>query len=279
MPLVIDPTIPRFTRSELVDEMSSRFDNFTENTFRKWQERGLVAAPDHERRWAKGEPGTAKGLWSHNDRRTLGALLEQRERHLYNSDRQFTYPQLAPVVVWLWAYQPAGPDGKARSRVRIKQYAREAVTAVAAPGVAQKKQQSVATRLGDAVFAGDDAGRSMLGPDLQALIDPQEVGRQIRALGMGADAQSYLEFIRWAHLGARSLILEDGQVHESDWAYTRRVLRASWQEYLQDRSYLRASALTPALFTRPDLELSVTGCPRQVLAGLGTRISRRRNDS
>ena len=79
--LHIDPSIPRFTRAHLVDELNAQFGHFTEATFRRYQEKGLVAAPAHERRWTTGRPGSAEGLWSEHQRKMLMAVLTLRARH------------------------------------------------------------------------------------------------------------------------------------------------------------------------------------------------------
>src|SRR5579864_8231631 len=79
--LYVDPTIPRFTRAELVGEIHDRFGDFSDGTFRKYQELGLVAAPRHEQRWEKGRAGSGEGLFCDHDRRMLAAVLELRERH------------------------------------------------------------------------------------------------------------------------------------------------------------------------------------------------------
>lgn len=53
--LYVDPRIPRFTRQEFVREMNERF-GFSDGTFRRYQELGLVAAP--RRSWTPGRQGS-----------------------------------------------------------------------------------------------------------------------------------------------------------------------------------------------------------------------------
>jgi len=81
MSIYVDPTIPRHTRRDLLDNIVKRGFDFSAAAMRDWQAKGLVADANQDRRWSDGRPGSDAGLWSENQRKSLIALLELRDRN------------------------------------------------------------------------------------------------------------------------------------------------------------------------------------------------------
>lgn len=293
--LLIDPTAPRFTRAELVADARARFGGFSEGTFRRWQECGLVAAPRHNRRWRKGQAGSAEGLWSDHDRSMLAALVEQRAKHASSGVKQLSLADLATLVIWVWIgwddivasdqveralktwtqRQVAGPYGKARSQSRLGQQVGDAVHAMAAPGASRSAERAVVDRLTTCLWSGDLPGIDGLAADLEALVDPHGAGRRLGAPGAGVNAREYLLHLRSTHRAATALIKADPGLTSDDWLATRNLLRRSWNEYAAEWPHLRAIAWTPAIFDRPTVEEQIGTSPRLLLAGLGARLDSR----
>jgi len=136
--LYVDPSFPRFTRAALVEEMNGLYGEFTDGAFRRWQERGLIAAPRQSHRWSKGHEGSTDGLWTGHDREMLRALLQKRMELRGASFGQFQLAPLANIVVWSWVHW----DGF----VAMDQVRRALRTWGRAPGSRQATKQSQGAR-------------------------------------------------------------------------------------------------------------------------------------
>jgi hypothetical protein len=297
--LYVDPTFPRFTRHELVAEMSHRFARagFTDATFRKWQEKGLIAAPHRDQRWQPGRAGSADGLWSDNDRRMLIAVLELRDRHLDEVPGQFTLDKLSNFIVWSWVFwdgfveldqvrravktwtrpQIAGRRGGARNHESVQRRTRSFVDQVAAPGVALNKRTRVARKVGDCLWRNDLSALLGLVPDLASVMDPDGVGRRIGApgLGIGADASDEIQRLWLGHIAANDVISRHPMLADEDWGVARNWMIQGWAAYGAEWRHLAAHATTPDIFRQPDVDYQMGRSCTTLLLILGQRLEAR----
>ena len=292
MKLIIDPTIGRFTRTELVQEMQDRFGDFTERTFRLWQEKGLIAAPRQDGRWRTGRTGTGKALWSGHDQEMLAILLEKRAEHRQGPSSQLQLSELANLVVWAWVFwdgfialdqakralkcwaepQIGGQDGTVRSRETLTRRVRAAVSQLAAPGTPARAQRTLAKKVFDTVWCHDLDGLRLLEPELDTLVDPDRCGRRVGAPGASIDAHGAIERLVRSQLAAHAVVTQKPVVRDKDWFAARGMLCESWAEYANSWATLRARSSTPDIFGPPGLELQISDCSNTLLYCLGSRI-------
>jgi hypothetical protein len=292
--LYIDPNIPRFTRPELVSEMDARF-GFTDGTFRKYQELGLIGAPSPDQRWTEGRTGSAAGLWSDHDRGMLIAILNLRERQRLEVGGQLDLSKLGNFVVWSWAYsdgyvqldqvrralrtwvgpQVGGTRGRARSRSRINGFARQLVDAVAAPGIKLRDRKSMAANLTEKLWANDLDGLLSLEAALQHIIDPDATGRRMGIGPYAADARMQLDGLYKKHLGAQYVIADPSPLRDDDWLLARRLMRQSWASYEVDQPWLAASSENPGYFATATIDYQVSESSGTLLFSLGAIVSQK----
>ena len=286
--LYIDPNIPRFTRPELVSEMDARF-GFTDGTFRKYQELGLIGAPSPDQRWTEGRTGSAAGLWSDHDRGMLIAILNLRERQRLEVGGQLDlskFGQLRRLVLgvfgWLCAARSGSPGtpnlgrstgggtrGRARSRSRINGFARQLVDAVAAPGIKLRDRKSMAANLTEKLWANDLDGLLSLEAALQHIIDPDATGRRMGIGPYAADARMQLDGLYKKHLGVQYVIADPSPLRDDDWLLARRLMRQSWASYEVDQPWLAASSENPGYFATATIDYQVSESSGTLLFSLG----------
>jgi hypothetical protein len=286
--LYVDPSIPRYTRGELVREMNERF-GFSDGAFRKYQQLGLVAAPHADHRWAEGRPGSELGLWSDHDRHMLMAVLDLRKRQRQEREGQLELSGLGNFVVWSWAYfdgyvridqvrraartwvapQLGGQQGKARSRSRMSQLGRQVVDRVAAPNTRLRDRKSMAQKLSDKLWANDLQGLLGLADDLKMIIDPDGTGRRVGIGEYSADAATQIKGLYMKHLGAQAVLAATPALTDDDWLKARRLMQESWAGYRVDQPELAAMSGDQPLFTEPTISYQLSESTSTLLFSLG----------
>lgn len=295
--LYLDPTYPRFTREDLVAEMRERFSPFSDGTFRKYQDLGLVAAGRQDHRWPTGAGGgSAPALWSDHDRRMLMAVLELRDRHAREVDGQLELAKLGNFIVWSWVYwdgfveldqarralrtwvwpQLGGRGGRARSEARVHRLARQLVDQVAAPGVRLKDRKRVAGLLAARLWKDDLDGLRALVGDLRSVMDPEGTGRFVGAPGACVDAAGEIEKLYITHRGAQAVVTGDPPLPDADWHWARALLRQGWAGYSLDQQQLADSATDPAMFPEPSVDYQLARASSSLLMVLGSRVTEHR---
>jgi hypothetical protein len=300
MSVYVDPSIPRYTRRDLLDDMAERGFDFSAAAMRDWQAKGLVADANQDRRWADGRPGSDAGLWSDNQRKSLAALLGLRDRSqaepgaLDGIGNAVT--RLGNVVVWWWVYWDGivelpqvrkalrtwvrpmlgGPAGGARSQDRVRKGTRAMVRSLSAPGTSRATRTRVSDRLADLYWTDNQDGLDTLVTDMRALVDPARTGRTIgsalQPVGPDEVARAVDATIRAAH----AVVTGSGSLLGSDWDFARTFLREAWAEYHRDWHALDATALDTAVrYEQPDVGLQVREASRGLLTVLGLRVADR----
>jgi hypothetical protein len=288
--LYVDPTIPRYTRPQLVAEMAERLGSFTDGTFRKYQDKGLIAAPRQDRRWLPGQPGSNPALWSDNDRRMLIAVLELRERHRREEQGQLSLADLANFVVWSWAYWDGyvelpqvkkalatwvRPQLQARNKKQLRRLAGQAVRRLAADGASRADRTAAAEQL-KTLYWHDDPGELLrLDPALRAVIDPQGTGRRLGPGHRPVDADDIILAMQAHFLAADALVHNPNVLTEEDWTVSRAWARQGWAQYCRDWDNGLVGPDDVFADERPDQGLQLRSAGRAVLHGLGMRLIER----
>jgi hypothetical protein len=295
--LHVDPSIPRYTRGQLVADLEQRF-AVTDALLRDWQNKGLMAAPRMEGRWEPGQPGSHPGLWSENDRLMVISALELRDRVARENGWKRALPGIAQYIVWSWAYwdgyvqldqaqratqtwvlpQLGGVGkGRAKSRTRVDRYVRMNVDQLAAPGVLLQTRKRVAARIAERIWFSDLAGLAALADDLGAVIDPQRAGRRVGAPGVSVSPGGELDRIYVSHLGAEAVVAKNPELTESDWEEARGALRSTWVSYTAEQPRLAANANTPGFFGKPNLQYQFDRCAPSLVLVLGAMLANRQD--
>jgi hypothetical protein len=288
--LYVDPAIPRYTRSELVAEMADRFGNFSDGTFRDYQDKGLVTAPRRAGRWVPGQPGSTAALWSDNDRRMLIAVLELRERHRHEGQGQLSLANLANFVVWSWAYWDGfvelpqvkkalatwvAPQLNARSEHQLRRLAGQTVRRLSADGASRASRTTAAEQLKKLYWYDDPEELPRLRSALRAIIDPGETGRQLGPARRPVDADDIILAMEAHFLAAEAITHNQGVFTGEDWNVARLWARQAWAEYCHD--WDRGLVVGDRVFAdeEPDQGLLMRSAGRVVLYGLGIRLIER----
>lgn len=148
--------------------MDERF-RLSRDSFRKYEELGLIATSHNTGRWVEGKAGSSPGMWTDHERRMPICVLEFRQQHQRQARGQFPIGQLGNFIVWAWTYgdgyveldqvrkaarswvapQLGGSQGRAWSQHPIHEFARQLVEALAAPGAKLREKKLVAKKLSD----------------------------------------------------------------------------------------------------------------------------------
>jgi|GEM_PF-5590994 len=288
--LFVDPTFPRYTRLELVAEMATLFGDFTDGTFRKYQEKGLIAAPRQGRRWPPGQAGSNPALWYENDRRMLIAVLELRERHRREEPGQLRLADLANFVLWSWAYWDGyvelaqvrkalatwvGPQLHARNNKHLRRLAGQVVRRLAGAGASRADRTAAAERLKTLYWHDDPGELPRLDVALRAVIDPAGTGRRLGPPHRPVDADDIVLAMQAHFLAADAIFHNPVVLTDEDWTITRGWARQGWAEYCRD--WANGLVGPDAVFAdeRPDQGLQLRSAGRAVLHGLGMRLIER----
>ena len=292
MPLIVDLAVPRYTRRELVHDLADRFGSFTDSTLRLWQSNGLAAPARRGSRWAKGKEGSSPALYSEHDRQMLIALLEKR-REIHDAGLQFSFDQLANLVVWSWIYwddvvllpqarralrtwtrpRIGGQAGSARSKNLFEAQVRAALESLAPPNATlDASGRNAARQLAELMWTGDVAGLRLLEPALTAVIDPDGVGRRVGALGVNEDAAQELERLQLIQIGALAVVTGSPSTSDGLWRRARSNLRTTWVEYSLDWPRLARSTDRPTMFKAPSVELQLADASRTLLFMIGLAL-------
>jgi len=289
--LWVDPTIPRFTRAELVAEMDATY-GFSDGSFREYQRVGLVASP--RRRWPQGKAGSEPALWSDNDRLMLRAVLELRQRHQIEVGGQFQLAGPCNFVVWSWVFWDGfveldqtrralrtwvtpqlggGGPGRARSKTSMNKMARMAVEQVAAPGVPLKKRKQMALDISDKLWSDDLEGLRALKNKLHEIVDPDATGRWVGAPGARVDAAGELERLYLVHLGSEAVVTGDPPIPDSQFESARHIMRVAWAGYTAEQPRLHAQSTHPDMFTEPTQGYQMSRSSSSLLLILGEQMA------
>jgi hypothetical protein len=291
--LLIDPTIARFTRAEIVAEMSKRFGPITESTFRHYQELGLVAAA-RSRRFAKGKAGSAPAMWSFNDKEQLAAILEIQRRHVEAEGKKKDLSWLGNYVVWSWVFwdgfveldqarralrtwvepQVGGAAGGARSKAAIAKPVRMTVDQVAAPGVSLSNRKATAAKITEDLWHDDLTALRSRVPELHTIVDPAGTGRRVGTPGVSVDAWGEIERLYMVHSGAKAVITGEPPIPDAQWYNARGVMRHAWTAYSLNAPHLRAQATHPDWFNS-DVGTQMSRASSSLLLILGELLTGR----
>jgi len=234
MSVYVDPTIPRYTRRDLLDDMAARGYDFSAAAIRDWQAKGFVADANQEQRWADGRPGSEAGLWSENQRRCLVELLGLRDR---NRSERLDLSGLGNVVVWWWVYwdgivdlpqarkafrtwvrpQLGGPAGGARSEKRIRKVAGATVRSLAGPGSRRTTRTEVADRLAGLSWTDNQDGLGALVADMRRVMDPAGTGRRVGSPLLPVSPDDVARGVKAALATAHALITGTPDLTDDDW--------------------------------------------------------------
>jgi len=278
----------------MLTDMVDRGLDFSASAFRDWQSKGLIADANHDGRWAEGQAGSVKGLWSDNQRKSLAALLGLRDRQRA-AGPSIDVSGLGNVVVWLWLYwdgivevpqarkalrtwvwpQVGGPSGGARSEDRIRKASRATVRQLAAPGTRRSTRTAVSDHLADLYWTDDQDGFSRLLSDVRSLMDPEGKGRHVGSPLAPVAANDVAAGLSALTRAAHVVITDPGALCDADWAFARRFLKGSWSEYTDQWRLLVGSGDGAFSHERPDLGLQMRSASRSVLTVLGLRLADR----
>ena len=292
MSLYVDPTIPRFTRAELLADVAGQGYGFSAAAFRDWQSKGLIADADRDRRWSDGRPGSEPGLWSENQRKCLIALLGLRDQYTAAKPPP-DISGLGNVVVWWWLYwdgivelpqarkalrtwvrpQLGGPRGGARSPQRLRKAAGATVRQLAGQGSRRSTRTQVAASLADLYWTDDQPGLGRLIADVRAVMDPASTGRVVGSTVEPVRPDQVGRCIEAPIRAAHALLADPASLTDQDWDFGRRFLRHAWSEYVRDQPLLAGTNLDHAFgYQHPEVAMQVRGASRSLLTVLGLRI-------
>lgn len=292
MSLYVDPTTPRHTQAEMLADMATRGFDFSVAAFRDWQSKGLLAAANQDQRWADGRPGSAKGVWSENQRLALVTLLGFRDRQRA-VERSTDISGLANIVVWLWLYwdgiielpqvrkalaywvrpQIGGQAGGARSQQRIRKGAGRTVRHLAAPGSSRAARTAAADRLAHLFWHDDQAGLAQLVSNLRAVMDPAGAGRPIGSPLLPISPDDVALAMDAPRRAGHVLLTDPATLGQDDWDFARSFLRRSWDGYSRDWQMLISSSDGAITYDRPDVGLQMRSASRSVLTVVGLRLA------
>lgn len=291
--LIIDPTIPRFTRSEIVAEMTERFGPVSESTLRHYQDLGLMAWPKSQR-FAKGKAGSAPAMWSFNDKEQLAAILEIQRRHVEAEGKKKDLSWLGNYVVWSWVFwdgfveldqarralrtwvepQVGGAAGGARSKAAVARLVRMTVDQVAGPGVSRSARKAVAAKMTEDLWHDDLAALRSRVPELHEIVDPHRTGRRVGAPGVSVDAWGEIERLYLAHTGAKAVITGEPPIPDAHWYNARGVMRHAWAAYSLEAPLLQIQATNPEWF-QSDRGTQMSRSSSSLLLILGEQLAGR----
>lgn len=293
MNLYVDPTIPRFTRRELLDDMAARGFDFSGAAMRDWQSKGLLADANQDQRWSDGRPGSDAGLWSDNQRRCLAELLGVRDRNLA---ARLPLSGLGNLIVWWWAYwdgiielpqarkalrtwirpQLGGPAGGARSPERIRKATRATVRQLAGPESRRATRSKVAARLFDLYWTDNQSGLGTLVADVQAVMDPARTGRTVGSPKQPVRPDDVARGIDAALRTAHAVVTGEPEITDDDFAVARSFLRQAWADYHRDWQILDTTAIDLAFgYEQPSVSLQMREAARSLTTVLGLRLAER----